>query len=285
MRPRRSRISFRRKHEISPAIGSLGSGVGAGHVHGRRPGAGLSDQAGEVGRALYACRNHRHSGAHRGAVSVRASRPAVHHRQPAGRRQQHRHRSGRQCAARRLHAAARQSGERHQCDALQEAAVQFPARYRAGRRHHPRAERDGGLSAISGEDRSGVHRLRQSASRHDQHGLVRQWHVGAFVRRAVHGHDRGQDDPRALSRRRPGADRSHRGHGRRDLRQPAVLDRVHQIGQAAGARGDDREAQSSVARCADRGRDRDRLRGKRVVRHRRAERNAGRDRRQAQPEQ
>jgi tripartite-type tricarboxylate transporter receptor subunit TctC len=37
-------------------------------------------------------------------VAVGAARPAIRHREPAGRRQQHRHRGGRACASGRLHA-------------------------------------------------------------------------------------------------------------------------------------------------------------------------------------
>ena len=51
---------------------------------------------------------------------------------------------GRERAARRLHGAVGQSGQWHQCFALQEAVVQLHPRYRADRRHLPGAERDGG---------------------------------------------------------------------------------------------------------------------------------------------
>ena len=40
------------------------------------------------------------------------------------------------CAARRLYAAPGQRGERHQCDALRQAQLQFHPRHRAGRGHH-----------------------------------------------------------------------------------------------------------------------------------------------------
>jgi tripartite-type tricarboxylate transporter receptor subunit TctC len=46
-----------------------------------------------------------------------------------------------------------------------------------------------------------------------------------------------------VSRRRTGAHGSHRRHRRRDVRQPAVLDRIHQVWQAAGAGGYDRDPQ------------------------------------------
>ena len=40
-----------------------------------------------------------------GSMAVGAARPAIRHREPAGRRQQYRHRGGRARARRRLHAA------------------------------------------------------------------------------------------------------------------------------------------------------------------------------------
>ena len=48
-----------------------------------------------------------------------------------------------------------------QRDALRQAQFQFHPRHRAGREHHPRAQRHGGESIISGQDGSRVHRLRQ----------------------------------------------------------------------------------------------------------------------------
>ena len=61
---------------------------------GCRAGRGLSDQAGQVGRRLSAGRHHRHPGAHHRPVAVGAARPAVRHREQAGRRQQYRDRGG-----------------------------------------------------------------------------------------------------------------------------------------------------------------------------------------------
>ena len=49
-------------------------------------------------------RRDRHHRAPDGSMAVGAARPAIRHREPAGRRQQYRHRGGRACAAGRLHA-------------------------------------------------------------------------------------------------------------------------------------------------------------------------------------
>ena len=124
--------------------------VGArGH---RRAVRGLPDQAGEMGGGLSAGRHHRHSRADHGPVSFRASRPAIRDRQPARRRQQHRHRSGGELPARRLHDPAGQSRPWHQRDPLQAAAVQLPARHRARRRHHAGAECDGNHRQVPRQD-------------------------------------------------------------------------------------------------------------------------------------
>ena len=72
------------------------------------------------------------------------------------------------------------SGQRDQRDALREAQFQFHPRYRAGREHHPRADRHGGQSIGSGQDGPRVHRLRQGQSRQDQHGVGRQRHLAAM---------------------------------------------------------------------------------------------------------
>ena len=60
----------------------------------------------------------RHPRAPDGSMAVGAARPAIRHREPAWRRQQYRHRSGRACACRRLHAAPGRLTKRDQRDAL-----------------------------------------------------------------------------------------------------------------------------------------------------------------------
>ena len=115
----------------------------------------------------------RHRRAPDRSMAVGAARPAIHHREPAGRRRQYRHRGGRARARRRLHAAPGQFAERDQRDALRQAQFQFHPRHRAGRGHHPRAQRHGGESIGSGQDRSRVHRLCQGQSGQNQHGVGR----------------------------------------------------------------------------------------------------------------
>ena len=126
-----------------------------------------------IDRRLCRRRRARHHRAPDRSMAVGAARPAVRHREPAGRRRQYRHRGGRACAAGRLHAAPGQSGERDQRDALRQAQLQFHPRHRAGRGHRPRAPRHGGQSIGSGQDGSRVHRLCQGQSGQDQHGVGR----------------------------------------------------------------------------------------------------------------
>ena len=116
----------------------------------------------------------RHPRASDRSMAVGAARPAIRHREPAGRRQQYRHRGGRACAAGRLHAAPGRCAERDQRDALRQAQFQFHPRHRAGREHHPRCPCHGGESIGSGQDGSRVHRLCQGQSGQDQHGVGRQ---------------------------------------------------------------------------------------------------------------
>ena len=51
-----------------------------------------------------------------------------------------------------------------------------------------------------GEDGRRLHRLCEGQSRQGEHGVIRQRHLGAYVRRVVHGDDGHQDGARALSR-------------------------------------------------------------------------------------
>ena len=155
----------------------------------------------------------RHRRAPDGPMAVGAARPAIHHREPAGRRRQYRHRGGRACAPGRLHAAPGRTVERDQRDALRQAQFQFHPRHRAGRGHHAGAQCHGGESIGSGQDRSRVHRLRQGQPGQDQHGVGGQRHPAPCGRRVVQDDDRRRHGSRALSRRRTRADRSARRTG------------------------------------------------------------------------
>ena len=120
-------------------------------------------------------RQRRHRRAPDRAMAVGAARPAIRHREPAGRRQQYRHRGGRAGAAGRLHAAPgrlrpTRSTRRSTTSSISiSSATSRRSRASCGTPH-----RHGGQSVGSGQDRSGVHRLRQGQSGQDQHGVGRQ---------------------------------------------------------------------------------------------------------------
>ena len=92
-----------------------------------------------IDRWLCRRRFDRHRRASDGTMAVGAARPAIRHREPAGRRRQYRHRGGRARACGRLHAPPGRTGERDQRDALRQAQFQFHPRHRAGCEHCPRA--------------------------------------------------------------------------------------------------------------------------------------------------
>ena len=160
------------------------SGRGRCRAAGRlahRAGASLSDAAGAHRRRLCRRRCDRHRRASDRPMAVGAARPAIRHREPAGRRRQYRHRGGR---AMRRRMATRSCWsvrpQRDQRDALRQAQLQFHPRHRAGRGHCPRALRHGGQSIIPGQDSSRVHRLCQGQSRQDQYGVGRQRNARAM---------------------------------------------------------------------------------------------------------
>ena len=135
-------------------------------------------------------------------------------REPARRRQQYRHRSRGECAARRLHAAPGQPGQRastpRSTSKLQFNFIRDIAPVASITRVTNVMEVN---PNVPGQDGPGIHRLCQGQSGQDQHGLVRQRHLGASIGRTVQGDDRHQHDPRALSRRGAGAHRYARPAG------------------------------------------------------------------------
>ena len=140
----------------------------------RRTGASLSDAAGADHRRLSAGWRHRHRCAPDRSMAVGAARPAIHRREPAGRRRQYRHRGGRACArptaTRSCWPLGRTRSMRHSTTSSISISSATSRRSRASCRV---AQCHGGQSIGSGQDGSRVHRLRQGQSGQDQHGIGR----------------------------------------------------------------------------------------------------------------
>ena len=115
-------------------------------------------------------RHHRPPGR---AKIIRATRPAGRGREPAGRRHQHCRRSGHARAGRRLYASARDLDQCGQHHALSAPELQFLHRYRAGRLDRSGALRARSHAVAAGQDAARIHRLCQSQSGQDQHGVER----------------------------------------------------------------------------------------------------------------
>ena len=156
--------------------------------------------------------------------------------------------------------------ERDQRDALRQAQFQFHPRHRAGRGHHPRAQRHGGA----------IHRFRprrfpssspmprpiRARSTWRRPATAAPPHVSGELFKMMTGVNMVHVPYRGGGAR---ADRPARRTGAGHVRRHAVVDRVHQGRQAARAGGDHRDALGGAAGHPDRGRIRAGLRGERVV--------------------
>ena len=120
-------------------------------------------------------RRDRHRCAADGSMAVGAARPAIRHREPAGRRQQYRHRSGRACARGRLHAAPGHSPNAINATLYDKLNFNFIRDIAPVASIVRMPHRHGGQSVGSGQDGSRVHRLCQGQSRQGQHGIGRDW--------------------------------------------------------------------------------------------------------------
>ena len=219
-----------RLHAVHPFPDPPGR-AGPGHRPRRRRGvrAGrLSGPPGPGHRALRGGRHDRHLRPAPRRAPVAGARAAIRDREPRRRRRQYRGGRGRQGGSRRLHAGDGHGRHaRDQCEPLRQDALRRPHRFRARRLCGGRAEPDGGQSEErEGHERPGLHRRGEGRGAQLQHGLLRQRHVDPPLGRTVQADDRGGDAARALSGQRARGQRPHRRPGRRDVRQPALLDRA-----------------------------------------------------------
>ena len=195
-----------------------------------------------------------------------SSRSIVHRREPTRRRRQHRHRPGGQGQARWLHAAA-------------------DGQQRAG--HQPLALQDTGFDPIkdfepitpvatagyvlvantrSCRRTSRTDRPREGPARKARDRVRRKRHAESSDRRNAAAGGRDRDAARALPGRCGRRDRPRCRPGAGVGPEPAVVDLVHQGGQAQGAGRGQREARVGAAGCADHRRDDQRFRLDAVVR-------------------
>ena len=120
-------------------------------------------------------RRDRHRRAPDGAMAVGAARPAVRHREPAGRRHQYRHRGGRARAAGRLHAAPGQLRRTRSTRRSTTSSISISSATSRRSRASVRVPNVMVVNpSVPGQDGSRVHRLRQGQSGQDQHGVGRQ---------------------------------------------------------------------------------------------------------------
>ena len=228
---------------------------------------------------------HRHRGAADRAMAVGAARPAIRGREPAGRRRQHRHRGG--------GAVRRPTATRCCMTALANAinaTLYNKLNYDFLRDIAPVAgiSREPDVmvvqSVVSGEDacrnssptprptpaRSTWRRPASAPRRIWPANCSRSWPASKWLHVPYRGVGAGADRPA----RRPGA-------GLCSPTMPPAIE-LHQGRQASRAGGDHGDALGGAARRSDGRRIRARLRGERLVRHRRAQEHAGGDHRQAQ---
>ena len=179
-----------------------------------------------------------------GAVAVGAARPAIRRREPAGAGGNIGTEAVVNAPAGRLHAAAWSApANTDQRDALRQAQLQFHPRHRAGRRHHPHAQRHGGATRRFRRRRfrssSPTPRPIPASSTMASAGTGTPQHVAGELFKMMAGVDMVHVPYRGAA---PALDRPDRRAGAGHVRHHADVDRIHQGRQAARAGGDDRDA-------------------------------------------
>ena len=191
-----------------------------------RPGCGLRRRAGlrailsdatdPAGRSVRRRRRHRQSRAHHRAVGQQGARPADGDREPAGRRQHHRHGCGREGRARRLHAGDDRHLDRREPEP-EGAALRHAQGLRAGQPARDRAGDPGGAPEGAGKDAAGIRQAREGAARQVQLRVGRQRRLDPSRRRTAEARRRHRRRARALQGDRSGDERPDRRARGRDV--------------------------------------------------------------------
>ena len=132
---------------------------------------------------------------------------------------------------------------------LRKSQLQFPARFRAGRRHRPLSVFHGGQSRFRPRTSPSSSPMRRPIRARSTWGRRRR-RPRPRLRRAVPVDDRHQDDPRALSRHGAGADRPDQRPSADGVLHHSVGDRVHQGRAVAGDRGHRRKSGTRACRTS-----------------------------------
>ena len=242
----------------------------------------LSDAAGALRRRLSAWRPDRYRRAPDGTMAVRAARSTIRHREPAGCRQQHRHRGGRACATGRLYASCwpirRTPSTRRSTTSSISISSATSRRSRASCREPLVMVVNPSFPAKTVPEFIAYAKANPGKINFASGGNGTPPHVAGELFKMMTGvnlvHVPYRGGAPAVTDLLGGQVHA--------MFASASVDRAHQGRQAARAGGDHRDTLGRAAGPADRGRFPVGLRGELVAWHRRAQEHARRDHRQAQ---
>ena len=198
-------------------------------------------------------------------MAVGAARPAIRHREPAGRRRQYRHRGGRACArrtaTRSFWSVRRTRSTRRSTTSSISISSATSRRSRASIRFPLVMVVNPSVPAKTVPEFIAYAKANPGKINMASAGNGTARHIAGELFKMMAGVNMVHVPYRGASAR---TDRSARRTGAGLLRHHVTADRVHQGRQAARAGGDDRDALGGAAGHPDRGRVRAGLRGERV---------------------
>ena len=236
-----------------------------------------------IDRRLCRRRRGRHPRAPDRSMAVGAARPAIRHREPAGRRHQYRHRGGRARARGRLHAASGRSRRTRSTRRSTTSSISISSatsrRSRASSATPLVMVVNPSVPAKTVPEFIAYAKANPGKINMASGGIGTRHHVAGELFKMMAGVDMVHVPYRGAA---PALTDLLGGQVQVTFANLALVDRVHQGRQAARAGGDHRDALGGAAGHPDRGRVRAGLRGERGLWHRRAQEHARRDHRQAQ---